>query len=904
MFKKKPIYIVGIVIFTLLLIADLVLYFAVPTAGGRGNMPGMGGSFDADSFSGELPEGMDSESFGNQRPGGSKGELPEGMEGATMPEGMEDVTMPEDFDPSAMQGQFNVSDMPEGFDASNLPEDFDASNIPGGFDSSNISGRGEQSGMAAGSGLSALRRAFWPVLIICILGDAVCIFMLVRISKKKESLTQEPENDQDDDTPRRPDRGNTVLAVIAVLLVGAVIFSSLTGGGATSALAAQTEVLQAEAAVGDIVSTFSGSGTISSADAEPVELPEGIKIVSYSVRNGQSVEAGDEIAVVDKPSVLNAIYEVQTLINEMDKEIAEIQSDTLDTILTARADGRIKAIYVTEGDSVAAAMYEHGAVLLMSLGGSMTVQFTTDAELSVGQTLTVTLSDSSTVEGKVQQVRDGTVTVTTTDNGPTPDDTVSVATEDGTVLGTGTLSISSPLKVTGYFGTVASIKVEVGDKVAAGDTLLTLENTQDLARYQELLLQRQELTELVSTLNTIYRDGCITATQSGIVSQIGDDAVYVLPEEAAHESADTTAVSTDAVSTASAMSVKQARSSVYELPEAPSEDAQQPQEPTETSTSGVYAGKVRLVTYGALYITVSDTDMTGTDVSALASMPDAVFTSDGQYAPVLDVPVNLFTGDVSVPSTVSALRAGDKVLLYIEDGVVTQIDYIAGTGETQEEPSSGSQQTPEFTLPTESTESSGTVGTTQLPSSGGSFIGQQTENTDEEQAEYEVALTTFFAIIPAETVTVDVSVDELDILSLQIGQEAVVSLDALPGQSFTGSVKKINTSGTNEGGSTKYTVTMEVPRTEQMLDGMNASARIEVARLSSVLTVPAESVYEDGSRTYVYTAADEKTGEPIDPVDVTTGASDGSSIEILSGLEAGSTVYYSYADSIVYSFFG
>ncbi len=115
-------------------------------------------------------------------------------------------------------------------------------------------------------------------------------------------------------------------------------------------------------------------------------------------------------------------------------------------------------------------------------------------------------------------------------------------------------------------------------------------------------------------------------------------------------------------------------------------------------------------------------------------------------------------------------------------------------------------------------------------------------------------------------------------------------------------MQKIDTTGTNDGGSTKYTVTMELPRTEQMLGGMNASVRIEVSRMEAVLTVPAEAIYEDGTRTYVYTALDEKTGEPASPVEVTTGASDGAVIEILSGLTEGDTVYYSYAESITYNF--
>ncbi len=81
---------------------------------------------------------------------------------------------------------------------------------------------------------------------------------------------------------------------------------------------------------------------------------------------------------------------------------------------------------------------------------------------------------------------------------------------------------------------------------------------------------------------------------------------------------------------------------------------------------------------------------------------------------------------------------------------------------------------------------------------------------------------------------------------------------------------------------------------------MNASVLIEVSRLENVLTVPAAAVYEDGTRIYVYTGLDEKTGELTNPVDVTTGASDGAYIEILSGLTTGDMVYYNYADTVVY----
>ncbi len=891
-FKKKPIYIVGIILFTLILIADLAIFFLVPTAGNRGDRPGMGGG----SFNGEMPEGFDSEnfdpgSFGGQMPGGEnfgdfEGEMPEGFEGfgGQMPNGGEDFTMPE------------------------------------GFDSSNMPNRGQMNNMGGGGFLSAIRVLFWPIAIVCVLGDALCIFMLIRISKKKGNKQEASDDDDDSDNPPRRDRTNTLLAVIAVLLVGAVALTSLPSTEAGNTIEAQISVQEAQASVNDLASVFSGSGTLQNSEVETMELPLAVNVTSYTVKNGDVVQTGQRIANVDKTSVLKAIYEVQSLITEMDAEIAGVQSDTLEDKITARADGRVKAIYVAEGDSVASAMYENGAVMLISLGGSMTVVIESDQEVTVGEILTVTLSDETKIEGKVQQVRSGKITVTTTDDGPTPDDTVSVATEDGTTLGTGTLSISSPLKVTGYFGTVDHIKVDVGDEVETGDTLMTLEDTADLARYQQLLRERKALTELVNELTVMYQEGTIKATTSGVISQIAEDAAYTQLSAAFNSgyhgsklSASSTASYTVVLlsNTATEPSIAPTEETVptestipaEETPPTESTDPAEETTPAETTpppdgdtapptqtTNGTYAGKVTKVGYGALQIKISATDMTGSTIAALQTIDEALFTITKQYTPSMEVPVNLYQNGQLIKSSINAIQAGDKVLIRIEGGTVSQIDFIVGTGTSG--PSQGVAP----------------GGNMQMPSGGGmggSFGGVQqpnAEDEDEEEAVYEVEKTAVCAIIPAETMTVDISVDELDILSLAVDQEATITLDALPGQSFTGTVKKINPTGTNEGGSTKYTVTVEVPRTEQMLPGMNASVLIEVSRLDRVLTIPAAAVQEDGNRTYVYTALEEKTGQPTNPIDVTTGSSDGTNIEILSGLTSGDTVYYSYADSIVYRF--
>ena len=83
-----------------------------------------------------------------------------------------------------------------------------------------------------------------------------------------------------------------------------------------------------------------------------------------------------------------------------------------------------------------------------------------------------------------------------------------------------------------------------------------------------------------------------------------------------------------------------------------------------------------------------------------------------------------------------------------------------------------------------------------------------------------------------------------------------------------------------------------------MLAGMSASAVLPLYEKMDVLTLPAAALNDLGGKTVVYTALDKKTGEPSNPVEVECGISDGETVEILSGLASGDTVYYSYYDSL------
>jgi len=153
-------------------------------------------------------------------------------------------------------------------------------------------------------------------------------------------------------------------------------------------------------------------------------------------------------------------------------------------------------------------------------------------------------------------------------------------------------------------------------------------------------------------------------------------------------------------------------------------------------------------------------------------------------------------------------------------------------------------------------------------------------------------------IIPQDMVTMTISMDEKDISKLSPGQAAQVKVEALRDQLFEAEVSRIAVSGTNNGGSSKFAVELTMKMAENVLPGMSATATIPLYTKTDVLTIPVAALIEQDAKTVVYTALDEKTGAPAQPVAVKTGVSDGASVEIVSGLNIGDRVYYAYYDTL------
>ena len=176
-----------------------------------------------------------------------------------------------------------------------------------------------------------------------------------------------------------------------------------------------------------------------------------------------------------------------------------------------------------------------------------------------------------------------------------------------------------------------------------------------------------------------------------------------------------------------------------------------------------------------------------------------------------------------------------------------------------------------------------------IPSS--MMSGAQAE--EEDDGLYDLEEQTILSITPDDSMTIRIRVDELDVLQYELGMSADVSVDALPDRSFTARVTEIGAMGENAGGNSKYDVELRLDRAPDMLDGMNASVVVHRGSRSALL-IPSAAVHDRGSRSYVYTALDNKTGKPTGEAQVEIGISDGENVEILSGLSEGQTVFYEY----------
>ena len=164
----------------------------------------------------------------------------------------------------------------------------------------------------------------------------------------------------------------------------------------------------------------------------------------------------------------------------------------------------------------------------------------------------------------------------------------------------------------------------------------------------------------------------------------------------------------------------------------------------------------------------------------------------------------------------------------------------------------------------------------------------QTASADTQEDEKTLLLT----IDPYKEMHFAISVDETNIRSLAVGQEVTVEVESVGDKTYSGTVCQIDTTPASAGGVTNYTATISLDAQDGMMAGMTAEASVTIQGIENAMLLPEEAVRKTSTSAYVYTSFDAQTGKLGGMVQVQTGISNGSEIEIIQGLNPGDTVYY------------
>ena len=153
---------------------------------------------------------------------------------------------------------------------------------------------------------------------------------------------------------------------------------------------------------------------------------------------------------------------------------------------------------------------------------------------------------------------------------------------------------------------------------------------------------------------------------------------------------------------------------------------------------------------------------------------------------------------------------------------------------------------------------------------------------------------------PDQTMTVTITVDETDILSLELGQTVSVTISSASSSAFYGTLTEINKTASDG----SYSAVVSLEKQEGMLAGMTAQVSVQISGGYNAVLIPVAALHKTSTGAYVYTGYDEEYQEYTGRVDVVIGLENSTYVEIKEGLQEGDTVYYTEQKSSGFGGFG
>ena len=300
-----------------------------------------------------------------------------------------------------------------------------------------------------------------------------------------------------------------LIAVVVTIVVGLLVISNAVRSAAKPVYTSYT------VENGTVERTITGSGRLSSADSETLQLPAGVLVDTVPAKAGDVVKAGDVLATLDVDSLRNAAAQVSTELSSLDSSISS-RSDV--TQIKAPVRGRVKYLPAAVGDDARTVISQYGVLALLSSDELMQVKIETDAQLKLYSSVSVRWDDGK-VKGMVYEKTDTGYLITLTDNG-TPYLAKAQVYDGDTLLGEGTIEIHAPVAVLAAGGEITDITVEENSLIYANHKMFSIENAPASASHNTSFADRTEKAALYAQLLSYIQDPRVLAPVDATIQDV------------------------------------------------------------------------------------------------------------------------------------------------------------------------------------------------------------------------------------------------------------------------------------------------------------------------------------------------------------------------------------------------
>lgn len=266
---------------------------------------------------------------------------------------------------------------------------------------------------------------------------------------------------------------------------------------------------------GDVAVTITGSGMLEVKDTLDVMLPANVEVSEVLVEQGDRVETGDVLAVLDRESLEYRAAELSAQLASMDQQLS-VRREV--STIQAPIKGRVKYLPVDDGDDVIETVNAHGALAILSTDDLMQIEVETDAALEIGDEVKVKWASGSEKGQVISRIKGGYL-ITLDDKKAPYHENASVY-DGAELIGEGVLEIHAPMAIYGNGGIIKTVHVKLDDAVTLNAKLFTLENEPATDAYRQTLADRQDVAEQLQMVLKYQLQPEITTSEAGIVNAV------------------------------------------------------------------------------------------------------------------------------------------------------------------------------------------------------------------------------------------------------------------------------------------------------------------------------------------------------------------------------------------------